>query len=125
MRKICFLGLGSNEPTNCYILKAQALLRSFFPDIVFDRIQRTVPVDFINDKLFFNQTARCSTLLSIEDMTAILKQTEKKLGRRPKDKQSGIVRIDIDLLIYDGKQLKTKELQRHDIIEGLKRLSQY
>ena len=58
-------------------------------------------------------------------MTAILKQTEKKLGRRPKDKQPGIVRIDIDLLIYDGKQLKTKELQRHDIIEGLKRLSQY
>lgn len=123
MRKICFLGLGSNEPTNCYILKAQTLLRGLFPDIVFDRLQRTAPVDFICDRLFFNQVAKCTTSLNKENMIAILKETEKILGRKPEDKQQGIVRIDIDLLIYDGERLKFKELQRNDILDGLKRLT--
>lgn len=98
------------------------MLRNLFPDIIFDRLQQTAPVDFICEHPFFNQVARCTTSLTLEDLTATLKKTERIIGRKPEDKHRGIVKIDIDLLIYDGILIKSKELKRSDIHDGLKRL---
>jgi 2-amino-4-hydroxy-6-hydroxymethyldihydropteridine diphosphokinase len=45
------------------------------------------------------------------------------LGRLPEEKSQGVVRIDIDLLMYDDSVLKPADLERDFVVEGLKSLS--
>jgi 2-amino-4-hydroxy-6-hydroxymethyldihydropteridine diphosphokinase len=43
-------------------------------------------------------------------------------GRCAEDKEQGIVRLDIDILVYDHEILKPADLERDYVQEGLKAL---
>ena len=53
----------------------------------------------------------------------VLKAIEKRLGRMPEDKKKGIVKIDIDLLTYDGEVLKVNDWKREYVCQGVMELS--
>ena len=120
--KQCIVGLGSNENTPSAILSAQAELERIFPDIIFSRLTRTAPVDFVSPRLFYNCVAACTTARSLTEVHDLLKQIEAALGRKPEDKACGIVRIDLDLLSYDGEILKPMDWGRTYVEEGRKEL---
>ncbi len=48
---------------------------------------------------------------------------ERDHGRTPEDKSRGIVKIDIDLLCYDGELLKPEDWQRGYVREGVAELA--
>ena len=52
-----------------------------------------------------------------------LKAIEKRLGRMLEDKKKGIVKIDIDLLTYDGEVLKVNDWKREYVCQGVMELS--
>ena len=109
---LCILGLGSNESTPAIIHEAANRLRRWFPDIVFSRLVQTSPVDFASPRPFYNCVAACTAQLSPAGLRARLKELEKALGRQKEDKARGIVRIDLDLLEYDGEVLKPGRYRR-------------
>ena len=68
---------------------------------------------------FSNQLAQFETSLSAEDIRNILKQIEKENGRMPEDKAQGVVKLDIDLLIYDNTILKPDDMEKEFIRQEL------
>lgn len=120
--KQCTVGLGSNENTPSVILSAQAELKRIFPDIIFSRLTRTSPVDFVSPRLFYNCVAACTTARTLTEVRDLLKRIEAALGRKSEDKARGIVRIDLDLLLYDGEILKPTDWERTYVKEGREEL---
>ena len=116
--KKCFIGLGSNERTAARLLAAQSDLRMSFPGIMFSRLVQTAPVGFDSPRMFYNQVACFTTPLTASQVRECLKKIERDHGRTPDDKARGIVKIDIDLLCYDGEVLKPQDWQRGDVCEG-------
>lgn len=123
MAVLCFIELGSNESSDRKIQDARLVLRECFPDIAFSRMLTTEPLDFESSRPFLNQTGRFTTRKTEEEVRRILKSIERQLGREPEDKTKGRVRIDIDLLMYNGTALKAKDLQREYVRAGLAELN--
>lgn len=98
---------------------ARQALTLHFPEIRFGEEMETEAIGSGFLSPFSNQLARFSTLLSAEEVRGILKSIEKESGRLPEDKAQGIVKLDIDLLMYDEQILKPKDLEKDFIRKGL------
>ena len=44
---------------------------------------------------------------------------ERRSGRIPEDKAQGVVKLDIDLLVFDNKILKPEDMEREYIRRGM------
>ena len=119
----CFLCLGSNFYRIAHMAYAQRELKKHFPTIRFSEEMETEAIGSRFLSPFSNQVASFETTLSSEEVRAILKQIERDLGRLPEEKPQGVIRIDIDLLMYDDCVLKPADLERDFVKEGLKSLS--
>ena len=119
----CFLCLGSNFYRIAHMAYAQRELKKHFPTIRFSEEMETEAIGSRFLSPFSNQVASFETTLSSEEVRAILKQIERDLGRLPEEKSQGVIRIDIDLLMYDDCVLKPADLERDFVKEGLKSLS--
>ena len=119
----CILCLGSNFYRIAHMAYAQRELKKHFPTIRFSEEMETEAIGSRFLSPFSNQVASFETTLSSEKVRAILKQIERDLGRLPEEKSQGVIRIDIDLLMYDDCVLKPADLERDFVVEGLKSLS--
>ena len=119
----CFLCLGSNFYRIAHMAYAQRELKKHFPAIRFSEEMETEAIGSRFLSPFSNQVASFETKLSAEEVKVILKQIEHDLGRRPEEKSQGVIRIDIDLLMYDDCVLKPQDMERDFVIEGLKSLT--
>ena len=119
----CLLCLGSNINRETNMEDAREALTSAFPNIRlgFEMETKAIGSDFLSP--FSNQVASFETSLSAEEIRTILKQIERDHGRLPEDKSHGIVKIDIDLLMYDDCVLKPQDLEKDFVLEGLKSLT--
>lgn len=116
----CLLCLGSNYEYPINLASARKALKLVFLDI---RFGNEMVTEAIGEKWlspFGNQLARFTTSLGIEDIRFIFKHIEKEQGRLPEDKTKGIVKIDIDLLMYDDEVLKPEDMKREFVIEGIR-----
>ena len=120
----CLLCLGSNLDGATRLSTTRKALLSHFPDIRFSQemITEAIGSGFLSP--FHNQVARLTTFLSAEEVRAILKGIEQVQGRLPEDKANGIVKLDIDLLVYDDCVLKEKDLEREFVKIGLQEIGQ-
>ena len=118
----CLLCLGSNLDGATRLSAARHALLSHFPDIRFSQemVTEAIGTGFLSP--FHNQVARFTTPFSAEEVRVILKQIERDNGRLPEDKANGIVKLDIDLLVYDDCVLKEKDLEREFVIRGMEEL---
>ena len=82
---------------------------------------QTAPVGFDSPRMFYNQVACFTTPLTASQVRECLKKIERDHGRTADDKARGIVKIDIDLLCYDGEVLKPQDWLRVDVREGVAR----
>ncbi len=114
----CLICLGSNEGYTQRFAHAREALCIHFPDIRFSKEMETEAIGDLFLSPFCNQLAQFTTSLSAEDTRCILKQIEKDNGRTPEDKAMGIVKLDIDLLMYDAIVLKPEDMER-DFVQQL------
>ena len=119
----CILCLGSNFYRIAHMAYAQRELKKHFPAIRFSEEMETEAIGSRFLSPFSNQVASFETTLSAEEVSVILKQIEHDLGRLPEEKPQGVIRIDIDLLMYDNCVLKPQDMERDFVIEGLKSLT--
>ena len=114
----CLLCLGSNYDRSIHMEAARKALGQHFPDIRFGKEMET---EAIGEKFlspFSNQLAKLETNLNFERIRCILKEIEHLNGRLPEDKSQGIVKLDIDILIYDSQVIKEQDLERDFIKNG-------
>lgn len=108
----CLLCMGSNTGRKTRMENARKALAHSFPDIRFGAEMETEAIGSGFLSPFSNQVARLTTPLSAEEVRTVLKSIEKENGRLPEDKAQGIVKLDIDLLMYDELILKPKDLEK-------------
>ena len=104
------MGLGSNlgaRKTN--IRRALKLLREKVAIIKVSSFYLTKPVGYADQPDFINAAAEIKTALSPLRLLRLLKSIEKKIGRQ-KTFRNGPRVIDIDILLYEGRAIRTKQL---------------
>ena len=68
--------------------------------------------DEASPTIYLNQLVYATTSLTVDDLQSALKDIELRLGRIADDRQQGIVRIDLDLLQYDGQRYHLRDWDR-------------
>lgn len=116
------LCLGSNFERNLHIKMAHKALILHFPNIHFGEEMITEAIGEGILSPFSNQIIHISTHHNPEELRHLLKEIELKSGRQPEDKTKGIVKLDIDILMYDKQIIKAKDLERDFVQKGLKEL---
>ncbi|MBK5194906.1 MAG: 2-amino-4-hydroxy-6-hydroxymethyldihydropteridine diphosphokinase [Proteiniphilum sp.] len=106
------LSIGSNTFAKTNIDKAKRMLTRLFPGIIFSQPILTEPDDEKYSYLFRNVLAKVETVMVPEEIIDKIKQTERAVGRTPKDKYLGKVVIDIDLIKYNDEILRPLDYQR-------------
>jgi 2-amino-4-hydroxy-6-hydroxymethyldihydropteridine diphosphokinase len=108
--------LASNCDQKENLAEARQRLSKFLFDMDYTQELWTEPyttnIPQKNCALYLNQLVYAQTSLSVEELQARLKQLELEMGRTQKDRQQGIVRIDLDLMRYDDCRYHEKDWER-------------
>lgn len=115
----CLLCMGSNTDRFAHLSDARKALCEAFPNICFGSPMETEAIGSGFRSPFSNQLAKFSTSLTADSIHNLFKELERRSGRIPEDKAAGIVKLDIDLLMYDGTVLKPEDMSREYIHCGL------
>lgn len=118
------LSIGTNEDRERHLALCHQLLEELFVDITYSKTSVTAPYGTSYKKDFLNQLAVIYTDKSKEDVSTLLKSMEKKIGREKKDKEKGIVKIDIDIIIWNEEVLKPADISRSYIVDLLPSLEE-
>ena len=106
------ISMGSNENRAENMSRCRYLLSEDYPDIVVSEMINTEPYGVTYHSDFYNQLA----LINSEDSEFIvaekLKRIESEIGRRAEEKSQGIIKIDVDLLVVNGKIIKSEDFER-------------
>lgn len=109
----CIICLGSNYKAETNLSLAEKELSSYFPDIHFGHHVPTAPEGESlppDTPYYINVAASFTTAFTIEKIKQLFKDIEKRCGRTPESKSSGIIPLDIDLLTYGSIILKPHDL---------------
>ncbi len=118
----CLICIGSNYHRKENFLLAHKKLKALFPSICFATEEETEPLHLKNTARFSNQVAMFTTELEKGRIVNALKEIEFEAGRRPGDKVTERICLDIDLLMYDGEILKPEDMTRYYVRKGLNEL---
>lgn len=119
----CLICIGSNTNKEENVKTARKELQELFPDIMFGKEMLTTPLYFkSNREMFINQLGVFHTSMSVEEIKFHFRSIEVQSGRLPSDKDKEIVKLDIDILMYDKEILKSKDILRDYIKTGMKEL---
>ena len=116
------VSLGSNIYSKQNIDRARRMLAHYFPDVVFTPSIITTATDEIYSFPFRNVLAVFYSDLPSEEIVQKLKMIEFAMGRQPRDKDTGKVIIDIDLLQYGDEILRPDDYERAYVQALLTRL---
>lgn len=117
------LGIGSNYP-DAYIRVEECCKR--IKDMVefaaFSSIYQTEAVGVKPAPPYHNCVALVDTSISYDKLKALFKDMEIKAGRNAKDKEQGLVIIDIDIVTWNNEVLKPADMERSYMKIGLEEL---
>ncbi|PON19315.1 2-amino-4-hydroxy-6-hydroxymethyldihydropteridine diphosphokinase [Candidatus Entotheonella serta] len=109
---IAYLGLGSNIGDRVAHLSDACGLLHQHPAITVEALSslyRSAPVGVTDQAWFVNAAARLQTDLSPSSLLAVTQAVERRVGRTPTYRWGPRV-VDIDLLLYGDRQLRTQYL---------------
>jgi 2-amino-4-hydroxy-6-hydroxymethyldihydropteridine diphosphokinase len=93
------ISISTNQEPLRQIKTIRSILREHFPQVEFSVFISTKAIGDHYKTPFYNGAARIVTSLSLEALTALLKQLETQAGRTPEMKAAGIVPIDLDIIV--------------------------
>ncbi len=117
----CLLCIGSNCEAELHLKKAEKTLDSIFPNIRWGKAVCT-PSEGNGRKGcdYLNRIASLETAMTEKEVTELMKTIERKNGRTPADKETGLVPLDIDLLQYDSQILKPLDFEKEYIRKAMR-----
>lgn len=106
------LSLAANRHQKSNLARARQRLGELLSETVYTSECWTQPLHATRSDLYLNQLVSATTRLTLEQLSARLKQIELDMGRTPQKRQLGMVPIDLDVLLYDNQQLHQADWQR-------------
>lgn len=101
-----YIGLGSNIERDANVRGGISELKKHFGDLVISSVYESPAYGFEGDN-FYNLVAGFDTELSVEKLSAVLRDIEYAFGRKSNAIRFSSRTLDLDLLLYD-------DLIRHD-----------
>jgi len=96
------IGLGSNIAPKINIKKAKKVISGQFHVEKESKFIQTKPIGYVKQDNFINGCLLINTELSLEQLKQILKDLEKKLGRKASKIKYGPRTIDLDIVVFNG-----------------------
>ena len=109
---VALLSLGTNTNREYNMMLCCLLLSDVYPNLAYSGTSITKPYGKRYKYDFLNRLAILSTNQSQEEVKSTLKNIEKLIGRTDMDKESGLIKIDIDLVIWNNELLKPEDMKR-------------
>jgi len=106
------ISIGTNEERKKNLTLCHRFLNNEFDNIHYSDTSVTKPYGATYKNDFLNQLAIIYTEKEKEEVAFLLKKAEKEIGRNAADKLKGIVKIDIDLVIWNDEVLKPADITR-------------
>lgn len=108
---IVYIAFGSNAGNRrVYIKKALAELKKSGRILQISKITETKPEGYTTQGRFLNGVLKFETKLTPSKLLKTLKKIEKSAGRK-KTFENGPREIDLDIIFYENRIIKTKNLQ--------------
>lgn len=123
MNKV-LLSIGTNEDREVNLALCHQYLGGLFKDIIYSKTSITAPYGHLYKNDFLNQLAVVYTDKEKEDVSILLKSLEKELGRSSADKEKGIVKIDVDIVVWNEEVVKPSDISRSYIADLLPSLQE-
>lgn len=111
--------IGSNMDRETNLTVCKSFLKELFGELNYSDTSVTTPYGQSYKQDFLNQLALFYTDKKKEDVINLLKDIEKSMGRKQKDKLTGLVKIDVDLLCWNQEILKPEDMTRRYVTELL------
>lgn len=111
MNKV-LISIGSNFDSGNNVNCCRLLLDLHFENIFYSQVCETVPYGENYKHNFLNQLAVFTTEKPLSEVQNILKSIERQIGRTSNDKETGLVKIDVDLVVWNHEILKPKDISR-------------
>lgn len=106
------LSLGANYQAEKNLPEAQKSLGQILFSPHYTDAIWTEPIASKRTDLYLNQLVKAQTELDFETLIKSIKEIEIQHGRTPEEREQGIVRIDIDVLEFDGVQHHQRDWER-------------
>jgi 2-amino-4-hydroxy-6-hydroxymethyldihydropteridine diphosphokinase len=107
-----FVGLGSNLGDRAANIEAAIDRLGHEPGLILiarSSLYQSAPLGVVDQPWFVNAVARIESALGPEPLLRVLQTIERDLGRRPTRRWGERV-IDLDLLLYDERQISSETL---------------
>lgn len=106
---IYYLSIGGNAPGSCMLLgKVCDMLEREFMVTGMSDIYTTQALNGLAPD-YYNAVVRIDSPVPHDILNLRFKQMERELGRRPEDKATGIVPVDIDIVVCDGEVVRPRD----------------
>ena len=115
MGHIAYIGIGSNvgnKVDQCEKAISEILKVDRHKLLVKSSLFKTKPIGYTSQDWFVNGVIKIETDLEPLDLLRVLKTIESQLGRKETFRW-GPRTIDLDILIFDDREMRTEELQIH------------
>ncbi|WP_108823100.1 2-amino-4-hydroxy-6-hydroxymethyldihydropteridine diphosphokinase [Dysgonomonas sp. Marseille-P4361] len=118
------LSIGTNEDRDRNLDLCHQLLEKQFLFIAYSKTSMTVPYGNSYKSDFLNQLAFIYTDKEKDEVVSLLKSIEKEIGRSNGDKEKGIVKIDVDLIVWNEEVVKPTDISRSYVSDLLPSLEE-
>lgn len=116
------ISLGSNSADReRQMSQAIDRMKQLFNKTVVSEIYE-VPAHNGVDAPYLNAVMVATTAMSLEEITAALKQWETLCGRTPASKLQGVIPIDVDVVVWNDEILRPVDYSRSYVSLGISRL---
>lgn len=112
MKHNVLLSLAGNFQQKRNLAEARERLLPLFEQLTFTHERWTKPIGNSRPCRYLNQLAKGTTDMDADTLQACLKKMEKEMGRTPEEREQGIVRIDLDLLLFDQQRYHERDWER-------------
>lgn len=118
------IGLGSNSPDrHVRMRRGVEWLSSVLSDIKVSDIYSTPAINGTSPD-YLNAVAAGDTTIELDQLNQMLKQYEVSEGRTKESKQTGVVPIDLDIVIFNGEILRAKDFGYDFFQRGYRQISE-
>jgi 7,8-dihydro-6-hydroxymethylpterin-pyrophosphokinase (HPPK) len=118
------LSLGANENQESNMQLAQYKLERLLSNqVIFSETMWTTPIGIDSDR-FLNCLAVAHTHHSFTQLHRALKQIERSLGSLRAERKRGVVKMDIDILLFGDSRYHTDDWQRNYVRRLLERMGE-
>ena len=90
-----------------------------FTDVCWGETIKTEAEGTDNPLPYFNKAGAFTTSMEVEQIRSLFKDMERQHGRTSASKSSGIIPLDIDLLMYGNTLLKPDDMKKNYVQQAL------